>query len=134
MKKHYLFLLILLPLCGWAQSFRTVNLTGNFSDFNLEETYDASDNNTIRYGVAYDQDYLYFGVYNTAGTFGGQDALTIFIDTDPNGSNGTATGNDFNGVTPSLPFNADVAIRVEQGYNERRLYDNAGSSWFNGAN
>ncbi len=134
MKKHYLFLLILLPLCGWAQSFRTVNLTGNFSDFNLEETYDASDNNTIRYGVAYDQDYLYFGVYNTAGTFGGQDALTIFIDTDPNGSNGTATGNDFNGVTPSLPFNADVAIRVEQNYNERRLYDNAGSSWFNGAN
>lgn len=131
MKKILLILaLMLLGTGAYAQTFRTPNLTGNVSDFTNEESYNAPDASAIRYSIAYDANNIYFSVINTGGDFGGAaDAFTIFIDTDPNGTNGTSAGNSFNNVTPTLPFNADVAIRVEQNYNERRTWD--GSQWGN---
>lgn len=128
MKNHYLILLFLIGCTLNAQSFRTVTLTGSAADFTDQESYNAPENNTITYGVAYDETNLYLSVVNTAGTFGQADSFNIFIDTDPDGDVlGSTTGTNFANVTPTLPFNANYAIRVEENYNERREW--TGTDW-----
>ena len=137
MKTNYIFIFLLLPLLSVAQSFRPTNLTGNFTDFQLAETYNTPQAGVdVSYAISYDEVAVYIGVYRFNAGFGAQDAFTIFIDTDPDQGDvhGSSTGNDFNGVTPNLPFNADFAIRIEQGYEELREYDDTNGTWFTQAN
>lgn len=128
MKYFYLFVSVLVTSMAAAQSFSTVTLSGSTTDFTNQESYNAPENSTITYAVAYDETNLYFSVVNTAGTFGQADSFNIFIDTDPDGDvSGSNIGSEFANVTPSLPFNADYGIRVEENYNERRFWN--GTDW-----
>ncbi|MGJ8684774.1 MAG: T9SS type A sorting domain-containing protein [Nonlabens sp.] len=128
MKRIYFFLLLFIPAIALSQSFRTVTLTGNTTDFTNKESYNSSELPTITYSVAYDETNLYLSVVNTAGNFGTSDSFNIFIDTDPDGdSTGSNVGTNFANVTPTLPFNANYAIRLEENYNERREWN--GTDW-----
>lgn len=130
MKNLYIFLFLFLPLLSFGQSFRTASFTGSVTDFNLEETYNSPGIPSIVYGVAYDQTHIYFSVVNTSGNFNGNDSFNLFIDTDPDGDiNGSNTGSSFANVTPSLPFNANYGIRVEENYSELRGW--TGTDWSN---
>ncbi len=128
MKNIYVLALLLIGCNINAQSFRTVTLSGNATDFTAQESYNALENNAITYGVAYDENNIYLSVINTTGTYGQSDSFNIFIDTDPDGDvSGSNIGSEFANVTPSLPFNADYGIRVEENYNERRSWN--GADW-----
>lgn len=112
---------IIFALVG--QSFHTVTFSGSSGDFNAAEKFSAAANSTDYY-ITFDATYLYIGAFRTTGTFGSSDALTVFIDTDPNATptsgNGSTTGPNFNNVTPTLPFSANFTSKVEQSYEETR--------------
>jgi hypothetical protein len=107
-----------------AQSFRTVNFTGNASDFTANERISAA-NNTDYY-ITFDANNLYIAAFRTSGTFGATDNLTIYLDTDPNptptAGTGTTAGQSYNGVTGTLPFSANYNAHVEQSYQEARSF------------
>ncbi len=67
------------------------------------------------------------------------DAVTVYFDFDAatpvNSGNGTQTGRDYDGITPTLPFNADATLYFKKNssgveyYKDRSVYDNAISAW-----
>jgi hypothetical protein len=102
-------------------SNHTVSFTGSSTDFDAGEKFSAAANNTDYY-ITFDQNYMYFGAFRTSGTFGSGDNFAIYIDTDPRSTttsgNGTTAGRNYNGVTPTLPFNADYTSYTEQSYTD----------------
>jgi hypothetical protein len=102
-------------------SFRTITFTGASSDFNAGERFSAAANSTDYY-MAFDATYLYLGAFRTSGTFGSDDNFAVYIDADPRSTpasgNGTTAGRLFNGVTPTLPFNADYTSYTTQTYTD----------------
>lgn len=104
-----------------AASFHTITFTGSASDFDAGEKFTAAANNTDYY-MTFDENYLYLGAFRTSGTFGSNDNFAVYIDTDPRNTpasgNGTTGGRNFNGVTPTLPFNADYTSYTEQSYTD----------------
>ncbi|MBL0316552.1 MAG: T9SS type A sorting domain-containing protein [Flavobacteriales bacterium] len=104
-----------------AGSNHTVTFTGSSTDFDAGEKFSAAANNTDYY-ITFDQTYMYFGAFRTSGTFGSGDNFAIYIDTDPRSTttsgNGTTAGRNYNGVTPTLPFNADYTSYTEQSYTD----------------
>jgi hypothetical protein len=129
MKKLFTILFLTTFVIAWAQSNHTVTFTGNpASDFNSFEKYTSG---PVDYYATFDATTLYLGAKNnTGGNFGSADVFTIYIDTDPQSTptagTGTTAGNEYNGVTPTLPFSANFTIKVEQSYNESRAYS---GSW-----
>jgi len=113
-----------------AQSFHTVTFTGNASDFNVATCEEYGVANDVKYYFTFDQSYLYIGAFATASVFGGQDNLTVYLDTDPqmNPSTGTgsASGQSFNNVTGTLPFTANYNAHIERSYQEMKSFD---SNW-----
>ncbi|HSY60790.1 MAG TPA: hypothetical protein VK796_02890, partial [Cytophaga sp.] len=127
----------------FSQSFHTVSFSGSSSDFSSEPV--SSGGNNVNYYIAYDASNLYIGAFRiNSNTFGNQDNLQIFIDSDPNSTitsgTGTQTGNAFSSVTPTLPFTANYAIHIQNngnigsntGYREFR--DWTGTVWDGTAN
>ncbi|MFZ4521018.1 MAG: T9SS type A sorting domain-containing protein [Bacteroidales bacterium] len=121
------FFIILLITCFLsgntlrAQSNHTVIFTGNSTDFNTAEKFSAAAGNTDYY-ISFDATYMYFGAFSTSGSIAASNNFAIYIDTDPRNTlasgNGTTSGRAYNGVTPSLPFNADYSSYTEQGYTD----------------
>ncbi|MFN8277777.1 MAG: hypothetical protein U0T84_09850 [Chitinophagales bacterium] len=124
-----LFFFITLASTVFGQSFRTPTFTGALSDFNAAEQFAAAANNTT-YAITFDAQYMYFGAFRTSGTFGSTDNFAIYIDADPRNTlasgNGSTTGKAYNGVTATLPFNADYSSYTEQGYTDPLNRFNAG--------
>ena len=125
-----MFFALMLSSVMQAQSNRTVAFTGTITDFQAAERF-VSNNSAITYAMAFDATYMYFGVFNTTGNFGGaSDNFAIYLDTDPRNTpasgNGTTAGRPYQLVTPTLPFNADYSSYTEQSYTDPLNRFNAG--------
>ncbi len=106
-------------LYSTGQSNHTVSFSGSTGDFFAAERYGSVDN--VDYYVSYDASYVYFGAFRTGGSsWGNFDHFTVYIDTDPtatvsSGGNGTTTGVNWDGNTPTQPFMSDYRICVRPG-------------------
>ncbi len=100
----------------------SVTFTGSPSDFYAGEKFTAAGANNVDYYMTYDATYLYLAAFRTSGTFGSGDNFAAYIDADPRSTpasgNGSTTGKNHNGVTPTLPFNADYSTITEQSYTD----------------
>lgn len=114
-----------------AQSFRTPTFSGNSTDFNAAERFGSVDN--VDYYVTYDASFIYFGAFRTSSnTWGAFDHFTIYVDNVGSGA-GSATGVNWDGNTPTLPFNADYRIAIRRNASGESFYSNwNGSSWTTG--
>ena len=115
---------------SFAQPFRTVNFTGNaFSDFNAAER--AASTGTLNYGMTWDASGLFLGV-SALFNYAKEEPTIYYFDTDPQSNptagTGSTTGfNNYNGRTPLLPFTANVAVFMKNGYCEMRKWN--GTAW-----
>lgn len=120
-------LLLLQTAPAWAQ-YTTASPDGNISD----SEYNGHKMTTATGGTWYmtwDATNLYLA--KTGGT--SYEPTTVYLDLDPtlpvtggDNSNGTATGNSDYGVTPTLPFRADVRVFFTDSYIEIRRRTLAG--------
>jgi hypothetical protein len=123
----FLFVLSVGCLPLHAQSFHTVNFTGNAStDFGYMELRGSNFSHT-NYYVTYDQTFLYIAAEQTSGDiFADFDHFTMYLDTDPQldptTGSGSTMGVTWDGNTPALPFRADYRVCMR--------YANSGESFF----
>lgn len=114
-----------------AQSNHTITFSGNTSDFNAAEKYASVDN--VDYYVTYDATYIYFGAFRNAGnSWGTFDHFTIYIDHYGVGT-GSATGVNWDGNTPTLPFAADYRIAIRNNAAGESFLSAYSASWTTGA-
>jgi hypothetical protein len=83
---------------------------------------------------------MYIGAFRTnSNTWGQFDHLNIYIDADAKsgvttGGNGTTTGVNWDGNTPTLPIQADYKIAIRRNNSGESFYSSySGSSWSTGA-
>ncbi|HRG59556.1 MAG TPA: hypothetical protein PK323_11410, partial [Bacteroidia bacterium] len=131
--KHVLItnLLICFNFMVLAQSNHTVAFSGNTSDFNAAEKYASVDN--VDYYVTYDATYVYFGAFRNGGnSWANLDHFTIYIDNFGTGA-GSATGVNWDGNTPTLPFASDYRIAIRNNAGGESFLSTFSGSWSTGA-
>ena len=117
----------------FAQSNNTVSFSGNpANDFNNAELKYGGDN--VDYFITFDSSYLYLSAKRVNGsTFGEWDHLTFYIDTDPQSTpasgNGSTSGVNWDGNTPTLPFNADYRITIRKNGSSYWIHKHNSGSW-----
>jgi hypothetical protein len=123
--------LLILKQLVYAQSNHTVVFSGNTSDFNAAEKYTSVDN--VDYYVTYDATYIYFGAFRNGGNaWGTFDHFTVYIDNFGVGA-GSATGVNWDGNTPTLPFAADYRIAIRNNSAGESFFSSYSGSWTTGA-
>jgi hypothetical protein len=130
-KLIFTLVLIAIKLVSLAQSNHTVTFSGNTSDFNAGEKYSSVDN--VDYYVTYDATYVYFGAFRNGGnSWGTFDHFTIYIDNFGVGT-GSATGVNWDGNTPTIPFAADYRIAIRNNSSGESFFSTHSGSWTTGA-
>mgnify|MGYP001277977026 CR=1 FL=1 len=117
----------------FAQSNNTVSFSGNpTNDFNNAELKYGGDN--VDYFITFDSSYLYLSAKRVNGsTFNEYDHLNFYIDTDPQSTpasgNGSTSGVNWDGNTPTLPFNADYRITIRKNGSSYWIHKHNSGSW-----
>lgn len=133
MKKGLLAFGLLLAQSSWAQ-FNTPSINGSIGAGEYG-THTSGQNQLTSGGITWfltwDDTHLF--IATTGYTNFGNDAMNLYIDTDPqipvNGganSNGSSTGPNFDGVTPNLPFRANFFAFLKSGYDAYRTSNGSG--------
>ena len=90
--------------------------------------------NGARYFITYDENYIYAAANRNSSAFGEYDHFNIYFDTDPQADvttsgNGSTTGVNWDGYSPTLPIKADYRVTIRRNNSESWLHYYNGSSW-----
>lgn len=132
MRKFVLAFVMMLSCVVWGQ-FTTPTIDGSIGSgeygthTNGQNQQFAEDRTFF---LTWDETYLYVGV---SGHTNFNDAIVLYMDIDPqvpvnsgSNSNGTLTGINYDGVTPTLPFRADFFAYVKSDYDDYKTDDGSG--------
>ncbi len=134
MKTKIIILFMFLSIVVYGQSNHTINLSDSgTNDFtSADERFNTTSGTTIYDYLTWDATNLYVGISGSspAGTVtDGSRIYHVYIDTDPEGSNGTTVGEAWR-WDPTLPFSADYhyAFKTQDNSETKRIYS---GSWGN---
>ena len=128
----FVFVLFFSFQLNHSQSYNTVTFNGDVSVFNDAERKWVG--NGTRYFITYDENYIYALANRNSNSFWKYDHFTIYFDTDPQSGcdqsgNGSTSGVNWDGNSPTLPIKADYRVAIRRNNSESWLHHYNGSSW-----
>ena len=131
MKKLFTSLIMLaMILPVYSTSYHTISVDGNNNGWTSDETFTDCSNADNAY-LTWDGTAFYFGISDPEADYGNL-ATYMFIDTDPDGNNGTNNAYTWHDYV-TTPFNADYVIVWKNNpgadYIEVRKWNSSTSTW-----
>lgn len=112
----------------FADSFNTINIDGNNTGWNSNETFTNCSTADNAY-FTWDETYIYIGISDAEADYGNV-ATFLIIDADPSGSNGSNSAYAWSEFI-TVPFKADYVVvwKNSSDYIEVRDYNDGYSTW-----